>query len=367
MPKPTIVFVINTLQRGGAERVVSVIGNSLGENKFNVVIACMNVGEQAYRISEQIRVVQLLNRKQKENLIRRIKYGLLTYYSLLKLLNKEKPICVISFMTSANLWNGLSCSMLRIPYVVSERTTPDHTINLFGFVFKWLAYIVYKKSKAIVVPSRGIEDCMKKSNLFSRLSNYQVIKNPINIFTVSTNRTVHHKKFILGVGRLSYEKGFDQLILAYHSLNLLDIDLVIVGGGGEREQLNELIVKLNLQNRVNLIGPVDELLDYYLQAELFVLPSRNEGYPNALIEAMSNGCACIAMNCEFGPSEIIQNRINGMLVENNDIHLLSECISEVLSNPTFKERISRNAKKVRQTNSLTTIAKEWENLILQNN
>lgn len=367
MSKPTIVFVINTLQRGGAERVVSVLGNSLDQKAFKVIIVCMNEAEQAYELSKSITIVNLLNRKKNENITRRVYYGVITYYRLVRLLKKEKPYCVISFMTSANLWTGLSCNLLRIPYIVSERTTPDHTVNKFGFVFKWLSYFIYRKSKAIVIPSKGIEDCMKQNKVFENLKNYKVIRNPINTFELSLNSKVHHRKYILGVGRLGYEKGFDQLIRAFNGLSLDDIDLLIVGDGAEKRSLTDLIVKLKLQDRVHLVGAKNELLDYYQQAELFVLPSRNEGYPNALIEAMSIGCPCIAMNCEFGPSEIIKNGVNGILIENNNVHMLSKAIFKVLVNPAYKEKLSINARQIAQTNSLDVISSKWEELILCKN
>lgn len=363
MSKETIVFVINSLQRGGAERVVSVLGNSLDEKTYKVIIVCLNEAEQAYQVSNSVKIINLLHRTGKENVLNRVKYGFLTFYRLVKLLLKEKPFCAISFMTSANLWTGISSRLLNIPYIVSERTTPDHTINEFGFLLKWISSIIYRESKAIVVPSKGIEDCMKQTKAFQNLKNYKVIRNPINIFKISSNIKVHSRKFILGVGRLGYEKGFDQLILAFGGLKFYDIDLLIVGEGNEKQNLIELITKLKLNDRVYLLGAKNELLDYYKQAELFVLPSRNEGYPNALIEAMSNGCACVAMNCEFGPSEIIKNGVNGLLVENNNVHLLSKAIFKILINPILKEKLSVNAKQICQTNSLDAISRKWEELI----
>jgi glycosyltransferase involved in cell wall biosynthesis len=367
MPKPTILFVINTLQRGGAERVISVLGNSFDQKAFKVIIVCMNEAEQAYEVSKSITIRHLIKRKKDGNIIQRIGFGLLIYYRLVKLLIREKPCCVISFMTSANLWTGLSCNLLGVSYIVSERTTPDHTINKFGFIFTWISYLVYKNSKAIVIPSKGIENRMRQNKVFQNLENYKIIRNPINIFKLSTNSNVHDKKFILGVGRLGFEKGFDQLILAYSNLMIEDIDLLIIGDGAEKQNLMNLIVKLKLEGRVHLVGAKIDLLDYYQQAELFVLPSRTEGYPNALIEAMSNGCPSIAMNCEFGPSEIIQNGINGLLIENNNVYMLSKAILKVIYNPSFKAKLAANARKIGDTNSLDVISNSWEELILCKN
>src|SRR5690606_4275718 len=129
--------------------------------------------------------------------------------------------CIISFMTTANLWTGISSFFTRITYIVSERTTPDQTINQYNNVIQWFCGFIYSKAKAIVVPSKGIEDCLRKNINFNKLNNYKVIHNPIHsIANPSTSQKVNDKKFILGVGRLSYEKGFDQLIKAFKNAYL---------------------------------------------------------------------------------------------------------------------------------------------------
>ncbi|NQX37791.1 Glycosyltransferase involved in cell wall bisynthesis [Pedobacter steynii] len=359
-----LVFVIYTLQKGGAERVLSTLGNSFSERAYEVVIVCMNDAEQGYPLAEGIRVIPLLKRKYKQNVFRRLIYGMLTYFRLLGVLLREKPYCVISFMTSANLWTGLSCGLLKIPYIVSERTTPDHTINRFNFFFKWMSYFVYSGSKAVVVPAKGIEACLKNNGIFNRLTNYSIIRNPVYVFKSKEHLIVHHRKFILGVGRLSYEKGFDQLIDAFSKLRIKNIDLIIVGQGLEKPNLTAQINRLNLQDRVILAGAKDDLQDYYNQAELFVLPSRNEGYPNALIEAMSSGCPCVAVDCEFGPSEIIEDGQNGILVPQGNIPAMTKAMFNVLFDLSLKKKLGNEARLIGQTNSLEVISDKWEALIL---
>lgn len=359
-----LVFVIYALQKGGAERVLSTLGNSFSAKAYEVTIVCMKEAEQCYPLAEGVRMIALLKRGARENFLMRVFNGMRTYIRLSSVLFRERPFCVVSFMTSANLWTGLSCGLLRIPYIVSERTTPDHTINRFNFFFKWLSYFVYSGSKAVVLPAKGIETCLKNNGLFNRLNNYSIIRNPIYEFKSASHGIVHHRKFILGVGRLSYEKGFDQLIEAFSKLKIKNIDLVIVGQGKEMINLKDQINRLKLQDRVFLAGVKDDLHDYYHQAELFVLPSRNEGYPNALIEAMSSGCPCIAMDCEFGPSEIIDNGWNGILVERDNIPALTKAMFNVLFDLKLKQRLREHARLISQTNSLDVISGKWEELIL---
>lgn len=364
MIKLKLFFVINSLTAGGAERVVTNLANYFNEVGFSVTIVCLSYKEPVYAINKGVKLIYLTNKDKRDHFFYRLWFAAVTFFKLLILLIREKPGCVISFMTSANLWTGLTCSLTGTSFIVSERTTPDNTINKFNFFLKWICYLVYSKSKAIVVPAKAMEGCLKKNKSFQKLNNFYLIKNYVNVFQQASMEQVHYKKFILGVGRLSYEKGFDQLIEAYSKIHSPEIDLIIAGDGNERELLIKRITELGLSNQVRLIGSKENLQDYYLQAELFVLPSRNEGYPNALIEAMSMGCPSIAMDCEFGPSEIIEHRSNGILVEDKNILMLAESMSEVLNDPAFKERLSIGGKLIGKTNAQEVITSKWEALIL---
>lgn len=361
-----LFFVINNLHSGGAERVLSILANEFSKQGLSVFILCLNEAEPGYQISPHVKMINLLRKREKENTFNRIKYASLIFLRLSRLLIKEKPTCVISFMTTANLWTGLACSLINIPFIVSERTTPDHTIHSFNFFLKRISYIIYKKSKAVVIPAKGIEDCIKNHKFFKGLNNFKIIRNPLNVFRAPSATPVNTKKFILGVGRLSFIKGFDQLIEAFSKIKTDEVDLLIVGGGNEYDTLSNQIENLGIQNRVKLVGPKDNLQDYYNQAELFVLPSRNEGYPNALIEAMSFGCPCIAMNCEFGPSEIIENEANGILIEANNIGKLTSAIDNLLADESLRIKVARNAQLINQINSIENILPKWKDLILQN-
>ncbi|RRN77077.1 glycosyltransferase [Pseudoxanthomonas sp. SGD-10] len=191
------------------------------------------------------------------------------------------------------------------------------------------------------------------------------MQNPINkVVSPQIQNKVNPYKYILGVGRLSYEKGFDQLITAFNKAQLpKDIYLLIIGEGPEEGSLKNLIDVLGLQERVKLLGFKKDVYNYYQGAELFVLPSRNEGYPNALIEAMSIGCACISMDCEFGPSEIIQHNHNGLLVADKDVTGLSYAITLLIHDSSLKAKLAENAKKINITNDLDSITSQWEAII----
>lgn len=354
--------MINSLDGGGAERVLSTLAVDFHKRRIPVKIFCLNHAKTHYQLPNNLAIEFLLNRNS-NSIVHRIYYACITFYKLIYSFAKEKPVCVISFMTTSNFWSGFVAILTQTNFIVSERTTPDYCIKPQNPLFKLLLSKIYKNAKAIVIPAKGIESLLKQYNGFEKLENFKIIHNPISSLGIPSKNKVHNRKFILGVGRLSHEKGFDMLIDAYAKLKPKNIDLLILGEGLNRESLEKQISNLQLQNRVKLLGIKTNLQDYYSQAELFVLSSRSEGYPNALIEAMSYGCACIALDCEFGPSEIIKNKRNGILIESNKIDDLSFEINEVLNNSFLRNRISNNALRINKTNSLNKISSQWQKLI----
>lgn len=362
--KKKIVFVVNSLRGGGAERVVSTLCSYLSKNTFEVTIICLNTEPHSYAIDEDVKIVQLVERPKAESIYSRIKSVYYTFIRLLLTLKKERPECAVSFMTTPNLWTGITCGLLRIPYFVSERTTPDASIHQLGNLLKWISFNVYRNSKAIIIPSRGIEDCFRKNKMFDKLKNYQTIQNPVTKFKTNANTEVYPYRFILAAGRLLNVKGFDLLIEAFSMLADKEIHLLISGEGPDREKLQKQINSFELEYRVKLIGFRSNIQDYYKQAEMFVLSSRYEGYPNALVEAMSFGCPVISTNCEFGPSEIVVDGKNGLLVKANSTKALAQGMSRLLDDPVLKFQIAQRALQINETNSLDAISSKWENLIL---
>lgn len=360
--KPVLFFIIPSLKGGGAERVIISLANYFNKNNFQSVLISLNNDAPAYEIENGVKVFHLTDR-QKSGLVYRIYYIAQTFYKLIKLLRTQKPVCALSFITSANIWAGITCSLTRVPYIVSERTSPDRSVNSFNYLHKHLALNLYKRSAAVVVSAKGVADCLLKDKDFKALNNIERITNAVTIFQSPSDQKVHHRRFILGVGRLAYVKGFDILIEAYAKSGLNDIDLIIIGDGEERANLVCQIFNLGLKEQVLLPGTRNNLQDYYRQAEMFVLPSRNEGYPNALVEAMSFGCPSIAVDCNFGPAEIITNGENGILVNKASISDLANAMLRLAGNESLKTTLGNQARIISKTNHPDKILGEWETLI----
>lgn len=360
--KPVLFFIIPSLKGGGAERVIISLANYFNKNNFQSVLISLNNDVPAYEIEDGVKVFYLTDR-QKSRMVYRMYHIAETFYKLIKLLRTEKPVCTLSFITSANIWAGITCWLTRIPYIVSERTSPDRSVISFNYLHKHLALNLYKRAAAVVVSAKGVEDCLLKDKDFKALNNIKRITNAVTIFQSPSDEKVHHRRFILGVGRLAYVKGFDILIEAYAKSGLTDVDLIIIGDGEERANLVCQIFNLGLRERVLLPGSRNNLQDYYSQAEMFVLPSRNEGYPNALVEAMSFGCPSIAVDCNFGPSEIIINGENGILVKRASISGLADAMQRMAGDEALKTNLGNQARVISQTNHPDKILGEWEILM----
>ena len=356
-----LLFIINSLQGGGAERVLSSLATFFYIKGYRVSVVCLNYAEQAYEIPEGIKLIYL-TKERKAGTLYRVYYAYSTYAKLYNIFKTERPHCAISFMTSANLWAGLVGRLTKTSYIVSERTNTDH-IEALNSIQRWLLYKIYSRSKRVVVPCSGVEIALLQTEALKSINNTKIIINPVKVLGPVSHKSVNQKKYVLAAGRLCHEKGFDLLIDAFALVKEKSIDLLIVGEGEDREALENQIAGLGLIGRVKLIGARKNIQDYYHYAELFVLSSRNEGYPNVLIEAMSMGCPSIAMDCEFGPSEIINHEENGLLVKERSAAVLSQNIERLLSDRSLRTRLSKNAKLINLTNSTETVYAEWENLV----
>jgi glycosyltransferase involved in cell wall biosynthesis len=138
---------------------------------------------------------------------------------------------------------------------------------------------------------------------------------------------------------------------------------MILGDGDERFRLEQMALQLGIQDRVFLAGRVHNPTDYLRASDIFVLSSRHEGFPNALIEAMASGLPSIAADCPFGPGDIISNGIDGILVKNEDIHELSRAIDHLMGNDHIRKSMGSMAKQSSTRYNIDTIMAQWEDII----
>ena len=192
-----------------------------------------------------------------------------------------------------------------------------------------------------------------------------VIGNGVRSF--GTRGQAEREKLILGVGRLSSEKGFDRTIAAFAELanEAPDWKLVIIGEGPKRSELERQISDLQLDERIQLPGFQDSVAEWYQRASIFVLSSSYEGFPNALLEAMAAGCAVIAADCESGPSEIVRHEIDGWLIPPSNREALTVRLRDAIRNPELCRELGIRAKNVTDRFSMESCFDAWDALIAE--
>ncbi len=355
-----ITFVIHSLGGGGAERVLARIATHWADNGHAVDILTLSDAPPAsgIRLPESVNIhpLGIVSQGGRPLWSPRNLTGLAT---LRKTIQRLRPGCVISFLDMPNCVTLTACLGMRVPVIVSDRvgTLPADLVS------HWtrLSRVLYRFAKHIVVQTeRG------RPRIAGSLQNrVTVIPNPVDPPGEDPLPLRSRSRKIVGIGRLTHQKGFDLLIRAFRNVagEFSNWNVEILGEGPERGNLERLVAGEGLEGRVSLSGwrpgPGTILGD----AQVFVLPSRFEGFPNALCEAMAHGCAVIAADCPTGPREIVDSERDGILVPNEDVDALTAALHRLLGSEDLRTRLGAAATNVVQRFSLPSIMKKWETLL----
>lgn len=328
-----ILGVIPSLSRGGAERVLSLLTNDW-KQCHDVVIAAFDVSKAAYDYHGRIVDLGL---RLPDHAVARIHVAWASTFRLIELFRAERPDRIIAFMEPANFPAILASSVARTldRLVVSVRQNP----NILPLPRRLLMPCLYRLPSAVVAVSDGVRSALMAMGLPA--DRITTIPNPVTLPDVTcyaTPRASH--RFVLAAGRLIRTKGFDLLLNAFSRVQPHNLRLVILGDGPERDELLAVARQLNISDRVCFPGAVPDILRWYQRAECFVLSSRNEGWPNVLMEAMAAGCPVVSFRCDYGPAEIVQDGTSGLLVAAGDVNALAHAITQVVTDQRLSASLS---------------------------
>lgn len=361
MARKRIMVVIHSLARGGAERTVSLIASEWA-GEHDVTITVFDSNHRAYPLADSIRIDDL-DCAASPSIWRQLSNAVTRVGRLVSLLRREDPDVVISFMESANFAAVLAC--LCCGYLnrltVSVRNDP----RKFPVFYRVLIPFLYRLPNRIVTPSAGVRRALVDDFLI-RDEVCVTVPNPANLDAASQAAAepapgdVPPTPFVLGVGRLVYQKGFDMLMEAFERSGIsTDHSLVILGEGAERQRLEALAGELGIGDRVFMPGAVHFPLAFMARARLFVLSSRFEGMSNVVLEAMTCGCAVVAFDCPFGTSEVIEDERSGILVPAEDVDGLARAIERVCGDGALRSRLGDSARQRAEAFDYRTIAPRW--------
>ncbi|HDZ03948.1 hypothetical protein LCGC14_0132120 [marine sediment metagenome] len=353
-----IDLVIGSLRSGGAERVVSTLANYFASQGHEVRLFTFKNGKDKYELDSKIKRIKF------HRDISIFNYTLVrAFYYLLKFYCKKsnRPNVISAHIGLMGLPTIPIAKLYNIKIVISEHIS--HTNTPMNIQRKFLWNFLYRFADAITILTKYDLPFFKKKN-----KNVNIMYNP-NSFSPLNVQTKKRLKQIISVGNLDRynHKGFDNLLdIAYEIKKKYPFwKFQIIGEGTfGKKFLEDKINRLNLVDTVFLIGYKSDVDDILRNSSIYVLSSRYEGLPMGLIEAASQGVACIAYDCISGPSDIIENRVNGILIKNQDHELMTAGIIELIEDEKFRESLGWNATKSSDNFSLQKIGLQWEKLFI---
>ena len=340
----TILFILPDLSQGGAERVITTLCNELDRSKFcPKLVLFKKEGYYLNHLKSDVEIIELN--------ISRIRYSI---FKIIPLIKKLKPEIVFTgwgeisaFLSPLIPFFSKTKFITRETNVVSKHVTRKEILFFYRF---------YTNFHQIIAQS----DDMKKDLIENfKINPSKIIKinNPVDFEMINELKDEiieqdYNKSYkkIVSIGNLSQRKGFDLLLNVFQYLKSEPIKLTIFGDGRDKAELLQQKSDLQLEN-VSFFGKVNNPFPFVKQADLFILSSRYEGFPNVLLEAGACGTYSLANNCPGGINEIIQEGINGEIYDINDAEGFANKIKEILDKSYDKENIiesieSRFSKKV---------------------
>ncbi|MFH5833133.1 glycosyltransferase [Halalkalibaculum sp. DA3122] len=353
-----IALVIHSLGIGGMERVMSQLANDFTQRE-NTEVHLILIGirrEIIYDISSSVTV----HKPGFEfNNARRTVDTLRTMIFLRNRVKKINPDTVLSF---GEMWNNLVLLSLYgsgYPVYVSDRSQPDKDL---GKLHNHLRRVLYPGAAGYVAQT---EVAKQVCNAKKWNQNIQVISNPVR--KIESDEAVKKQNIILTVGRLIKTKHLDQLIKMFAEIDPKGWRLVIVGGDAKKmnlsTQLQALISELNVESSVSLEGYQKNIESYYLKSKIFAFTSSSEGFPNVVGEALSAGLPVVSYDCVAGPSDMIEDGVNGFLVDLFDMEMFKKRLQELMSNEDLRAQMSKSATRSMEKFTVDSIADKFYEFI----
>lgn len=353
-----LAFVTTAMGCGGAERVLATLANFFASRSWQVALCILHEPDVFFPLHPAVGVrafaseVGEVPRWQRP--FRRVRW-------LRRELDKLQPHAVVSFLDVANVMTLCATLGRPLAVIVSERIHPRH--HRLRWPYRWLRRVLYRRAAAVVVQTARIATWARRF-----LPSHLVVEVPNPVMPPSPGEAelqLPPRRWLVGVGRLHVQKGFDVLIEAFATLapRHPDWSLLILGEGPERPRLEALAARRGLGERVRLPGTVRAVAPVLRQCELFVLSSRYEGFPNALCEALACGLPAVAFDCPTGPREILRDGVDGLLVADGDAEALTRALDRLMGDEAERRRLASRAPEILRRFDAGDIFARWEALV----
>jgi glycosyltransferase involved in cell wall biosynthesis len=361
MDEKVLMFYINTIYGGGAERVIVQLANYFSHIGYKSILVTSFIGDNEYNLIDTVERISLEQKQIKQSRVRR---NLSRIWKLRQLCKEKKPLALISFMAEPNFRALLATKNLPVRNIVSVRNDPEREYqgklgNLIG------KYILPVADGCVFQTDEAKRWFPERLQIKSR-----VIFNEVEVpfFKTTYNPKLNAKGGldIVSLGRLCKQKNQELMIRAFaRIINKHPNERLLIYGIGDFDSKLELIIKsLHLEEQVILKGMTHNVTDVLSKAGVFILSSDYEGLPNALMEAMAVGVPCIATDCPCGgPRMLIENNVDGMLVPVGDEHKMAAVLDKILCDRKFAKKIGLHAKQRAHEFCPETVFEHWKDYI----
>lgn len=354
-----LTLVISSLAAGGAERVITTLANHWAGQGHSVNLLTTHDQGKAphYNLSESVSFSSVDSHHK----------GVARQISIIQSLRRKikftQPHIVISFLNYTNILTLVACRGLACPVIVSERLDPR--VISIGPAWSLARRLTYRQTACLVAQTPTA------AALFEHMApgRVVVIPNPVATAVERTQKPMDwgddSRPTIISVGRLQHQKGFD---IAFKALKLLPPKydswrLIVLGEGKLRSELEQLRDDLGLQDRVMLPGRVTDPSPWLQNAQIFLMSSRSEGFPNALCEAMAAGLPVISTDCPSGPADIITPGVDGLLVPSEDSAAIANSLVQLMGSTELRIKLASAAPGICQRFSPESVLATWDDLI----
>lgn len=351
-----IAFFINSLEMGGAERVLSTLAKEIAKD-HDVKVFLFDGHRRAFDLGD---IVVDLKLPSKKNLFLKIFQLLRRSVAIYKIQRKENFEVLISFMESANIPASLAsffggwADRLKI----SIRQNP----SVLSRLEKLFAKILYINPITLTTNSYGSQQALTK--LIGR--RIKLIHNPVpNFQQTAIDQNYQYGRYFLFLGRLDPVKRIQDIILAFSgAIGRLpsDLSLVIGGSGAEERRLRDLAMALGLGQRILFLGAIKQPMPLIQNAECVVLASQTEGWPNVLMEAIQCHVRIISSDCQYGPREILEGvGASEFLFPVGEVQALEKLLLKVASERVVSDEYKKNCDEFLSKFQLNKIIQLWIN------
>ena len=349
-----IVFLVAHLLSGGAERTVSYLSSYMAKKGWDVTVLSIT-DDIFYELGEGVKLVKLGIPSSSKNVAERVLNAVKRNICIGKKIKEISPDAVFCMIPDVAKYIIGMCKRNRIKLLTSERCNPRFVKNEN---VQRIRKDVFANADGIVFQTERVTECfsddIKKKG--------RVIHNAVGNEQVYTAITpeVREKKFT-AIGRLSSQKDYPTMLSAFAKVAELhpEYTLEIFGGGSDLEKLEANAKELGIFEKVKFMGVSKNAVTEAAKGSCFVMSSAFEGMPNALMEAMAVGLPCVSTDCPYGPAELIEDGVNGLLVPVGDIDALADAMLRMIEDSDFAEECGKNAKAILDTHSVDAIAEQY--------